>query len=410
MSAPHQDRAHAKLSPSAAHRWIECPGSIAACEGIPNKSSSFADEGTAAHQLCERCLDARCDADAYLGDAIPVNGVEYLVDDEMAEAVQIYLDFVRELYEGAEVEVEAKLDLSHIPGMAFGTGDFCAYEPLREGWKVEWGFAEPIKYEGGGVLTIVDFKYGKGVPVEVKDNPQLLTYAIGVARRYHNRGIKKVRCAVIQPRCPHKDGPVRVHEYDAVDLLDFEADLTAAALATAEPDAPRRAGEWCKFCPAAPGCAAFAGAALEVAQDVFTSPDDGVERAVLAEVHMMDADQLANALRRVYVLKAWLKRMEEYAHAEAMAGRLPTGFKLVPKRATRHWKDEAEIDVFLLSLGVDPYEQKTISPAQADKLLKKRKGLIEPYVDRISNGTNLVPLEDSREPARPEVEHVFEAT
>lgn len=401
MSAPHQDRAHAKLSPSAAHRWIECPGSIAACEGIPNKSSSFADEGTAAHELCEACLHDKADADSCIGDTIMVKGEPYEVTEEMAEAVQIYLDFVRELYEGAEVEVEAKLDLSHIPGMAFGTGDFCAYEPLR----LLVDRAGDADREVGGVLTIVDFKYGKGVPVEVKDNPQLLTYAIGVARRYHNRGIKKIRCAVIQPRCPHRDGPVRVQEYDAVDLLDFEADLTAAALATAEPDAPRRAGDWCKFCPAAPGCGEFAAEALEVARDVFAPGDEDLRDPVL-----MSSDQLANALRRVYVLKAWLKRMEEYAHAEAMAGRLPTGFKLVPKRATRHWKDEAEIDVFLLSLGVDPYEQKTISPAQADKLLKKRKGLIEPYVDRISSGTNLVPLEDSREPARPEVENVFEAT
>ena len=46
---------HAKrFSPSAAERWMTCPGSVTACLDLPNESSSYADEGTAAHYMAEQ--------------------------------------------------------------------------------------------------------------------------------------------------------------------------------------------------------------------------------------------------------------------------------------------------------------------------------------------------------------------
>ena len=49
--------AHAKLSPSAASRWINCPGSVALCATLPKPPSTFyADEGTSAHALAEKCI------------------------------------------------------------------------------------------------------------------------------------------------------------------------------------------------------------------------------------------------------------------------------------------------------------------------------------------------------------------
>ena len=45
---------HARCSASAAHRWINCPGSVALSDQCPDPgSSSYADEGTVAHELAE---------------------------------------------------------------------------------------------------------------------------------------------------------------------------------------------------------------------------------------------------------------------------------------------------------------------------------------------------------------------
>jgi hypothetical protein len=402
----HTGRSHAKLSPSGAHRWIECPGSINACEGLTSTSSHFADEGTAAHEVCEQALLRNLDADAFLGSWVDIDtgkfwpvepqGVDesdkvFEVTDEMVEAVQVYVDYCRPLCEGAEVEIEAKLDLDHIPGMEFGTGDFCAYHPETQ------------------TLTIVDFKYGMGVKVHAKENPQLLTYALGVARRYAGRGVKSVKIVVIQPRA--QGVPVDEWETDALGLLDFEADLTAAALATVPADAPRHAGEHCKFCLAAPTCKTLQGLAMSTALATF-EPVDEVTEADLAPVERMSSDDLAKALRGVPVMKLWLKRMEEFAHAEAMAGRIPTGFKLVPKRASRKWKDPKEAEKFLfysMGLGDGAFTKKLITPAGADKILKGRKSDAEPFYEKISSGTNLVPNEDERAPARPEIAETFQA-
>ena len=48
---------HAVLSASAAHRWMNCPGSISLCQGIPDKGSSYAEEGTLAHSLAELIIN-----------------------------------------------------------------------------------------------------------------------------------------------------------------------------------------------------------------------------------------------------------------------------------------------------------------------------------------------------------------
>jgi hypothetical protein len=117
----HAQRAHARFAPSAAHRWVNCPGSVRLCEPIPNKSTPAADEGTAAHQMAERCLNKGWDAaDHYTVDnTIPVRkGVEIRVTEEMIEGVQVYLDHVREIFDQCdEFAIEARLDMSYIsPG------------------------------------------------------------------------------------------------------------------------------------------------------------------------------------------------------------------------------------------------------------------------------------------------------
>ena len=87
---------HARLSPSSAQRWINCPGSIREIEKAPPAPDSFAArEGTAAHELAEVCLKRNQNADEFIGAFFN----DFEVDEEMADAVQLYLDTVRE-YDG----------------------------------------------------------------------------------------------------------------------------------------------------------------------------------------------------------------------------------------------------------------------------------------------------------------------
>ena len=159
--------AHAKLSPSSAERWMRCPGSVALCDGLPDTSSTFADEGTAAHFLASECLDEGCDTGAFLNRTIVVDRAshstywlpgapgatasasQFVVTSEMALAVQDYLDYVRgvQAATGATLMVEQRLSIESITGEpgAHGTSDVVLLAP-RE-------------------LIIVGLKYGRGVAV-----------------------------------------------------------------------------------------------------------------------------------------------------------------------------------------------------------------------------------------------------
>ena len=394
----HPSRKHARLSPSSAHRWSACPGSIRMSEGIESKSSIHADEGTAAHTLAERCLQEGYDPIEWLGGHVDIKSGAvcgarpagppeqdgcFEVTEEMVESITLYVETVRGFIGvDDEVEYEARLDLTHIPGMAFGTGDCVIFNPTTRH------------------LYVVDLKYGRGVPVDVKNNEQLRAYALGAAKRHHNRGVMSVTTVIVQPRCPHPDGPVRSETIDALDLVEFRIDLEGKARATEAPDAPLVVGDHCKFCPAKAICPALRAAVDADAENEF------------APVGGMSADEMAEVLRRANIIKIWLKAVEERANDMAKAGNPPTGFKLVASRATRRWREEDEAKARLTDLGMtfdDIFtEPKMKSPAQVEKLLgRKRYPEIAGLIVARSSSTILVPVEDPRPPVRADAEDDF---
>lgn len=381
-------------------RTFACPGWIAASANVENKSGVFAAEGTAAHSLASYCLEHGFDAARFIGAVAGPDGVNddvaaeadekstFEVTEEMADAVQEYLDLCRRfMVQPWEYDIEQRLDLTAVHKDVFGTGDFISYHPETK------------------ALIVVDYKHGKGHAVEVAENKQLMTYAVGAALRYHNRGLGAITLYVVQPRCPHKDGSVREANYDSVELLEFRSDLADAAIATEAPDAPRVAGEWCLFCPAAATCAERRDLAMKAAEGEF-GPD--------AVVEGMSPDRVAVILREADQMKNWIKRVEAFAQTEAQHGRLPTGFKLVAKRATRKWKSQADAQAYLesiLELDRDAIfvEPKMKSPAMVEALIgKKRKFEIAGLFEAISSGANLVPIEDPRAELRPDAEKEFQ--
>src|SRR3990172_8181607 len=109
---------HAKLGASSMARWEACPGSIRLSRGIPRTTSAYAAEGTAAHELAAACLEHGQNAAQYIDHAIGADGHEFIVDDEMAEAVQVYLDYVRSQWISPEPGVLVVCDYKHGSGVA----------------------------------------------------------------------------------------------------------------------------------------------------------------------------------------------------------------------------------------------------------------------------------------------------
>jgi hypothetical protein len=380
----HADRFHSKLSPSGAKRFMACPGSIRLSEGIPRRDSVFSAEGTAAHELAEKCLTTGFDAAKYLGEKIG----EFEVTDEMAHAVQSYVDYVRGFIErGWVVTLEERVDLGHIVDGMSGTADCYAYKD--------------------GHLFVIEYKHGRGVAVEVDQNPQPMCYGLGVMKRLGNQAkFTKVSLTIVQPRASHPRGGIRTWETTPARLEEFAGELADAAFATLDPDAPLVPGEWCQFCPAADAnvCPALKEQALALAAEEFED----------ASYAGLSNEELGDLLDKVSNVETWCKKLREYANAQAKVGRMPIGYKWVEKRATRKWSDEesvaANLRLVMDFTDEQIFERKLKSPPQIEKLVgKKDFGVLRPLIVQQSSGLVLAPLGDPRPEAQPNAASEFEA-
>ena len=357
------------------HRWAACPGSVRLSAGIKGVDSVYAQEGTVAHALAEACDSCGIHPYLYLGAKRTADGLRFFeVTEEMVDAVELYCQAGRDVTDKAAGDVvyhEHKFDLSAIHPGCFGTADRVIWKPSIR------------------TLYVDDFKYGAGIPVDVKSSPQNRYYALGAYVTLKLPALKIV-LRIIQPRCPHPDGPVRSHEIDAVELLEFQHDLIAAAKATENPDAPLVPGDHCRFCPAAATCPVLHARAQRAAASAF-APDAPYE-----------PKSLADALALAPIVEAWAKSVREFAYAQAEAGAAIPGWKLVAKRATRQWRDVAAAELRLKEIGLGETVMYPIpelkSPAQIEKVLgKKDFAAVEAdLVAKVSSGHTLAPDSDNR--------------
>jgi len=372
---------HSPIGASSMYRWSVCPGSVRLSEGIESRSSSYAEEGTDAHALAAQCLRENKNAGEFEGSEFKRDGRSFLVTEDMASAVQVYLDYVRALVNpenGDVLYIEHRFDLSNVyPGL-FGTADAVIWQPRTR------------------TLVVIDYKHGAGVPVEVKANPQLFYYGLGALM---NLGLpaRNVQITVVQPRVDHPDGTIRTQLIPADDMLDFTVDLIGYAKATEDPNAPLVPGDHCRFCPAntvgkdgEPVCPKVGDFRTELAKAEFSA---GVP---------YDPAKLKLALDSLPVLEAFIKNVREFAYAEAEAGKEIPGYKLVAKRATRKWRSEGEVVEYCQMMDLDSEKifapRKLRSPAQIEKVLGK--GVLDQFVIKESSGHTLVPESDKRPPVR----------
>lgn len=387
--------AHSHIGASSAARWFACPGSVRLIRQAPVPvESEYAAEGSAAHEIAELCLSNNTKPETYLG-TVSKKGFE--VTEEMVDAINVYLSVIEGIC-GCDKFIrlyEVKFDLSCLyPGL-FGTAD-CVL------------ISSDLKR-----LIVIDYKHGAGVPVEVKENKQLLYYVLGAVQYAHNvkkfiddptlfgwhQTFEDIEVRVVQPRCRHKDGVSRVWTVPPGYLDKFADELALSAELTEAKDATLCAGPHCKFCPAMSICPEIGKQAIESAQMDFSG---GLEKAK-ASLLLPDAmtlEQIVKVLKYSDLISDWLKAVEAHALLLAEHGESIPGFKLVKKKANRKWigEDEEVAEKLGLFLPDDKvWSKKLLSPAQVEKLVKgKEKKIIEDLYETPDSGNTLAPEYDKR--------------
>ena len=255
--------AHAILSASASHRWLNCPPSARLCADKEDPASEYALQGTDAHTLCEHKLKKAIG----MKSRNPTNNLTYY-DEEMEQCAEEYAQYCSSVVEDAKkickdpvVLIEQKLDFSKYVPEGFGTGDCVII--------------------GDGTLYVIDYKHGKGVEVSAQNNPQMMCYALGTLNLFDGiYDITEVSMTIFQPRRENVSTFVMKKE----DLYSWADTILAPTAQLAfKGEGEFKAGNHCQFCKAKATCRKRAEYNMELAKYDFEMPStlDDTEISVI---------------------------------------------------------------------------------------------------------------------------------
>jgi hypothetical protein len=348
---------------STAKRVINCPGSVALVQKMPPKpSSKYADEGTLLHNVMAELIMSEEPPEYYIGTRYEDQILTFeLVEEKILPALRA-LDVIDPEHK-MEIEAETRVGFGDLLPGVFGSTDLIG--------------------RLGNRAVVLDWKFGDGVMVEVEENPQLMFYAAAAMRtpeaQWAFEGVTEIECVIVQP--PEVRRWVTTPER----IAKFELELVQAVKQAEKPDAKLTVGDHCRWCAAKPICPKMTGA---------------VDRALKVQLDNLDAPKISAYLKNADMLEEWIKDLRALALQMLESGAKLPEYKLVAKRAIRSWSDEEKAKVALFAYGLtesEVMETSVVSPAKAEKALKKRKiGLPEDLVVAISSGNTLASVDDPR--------------
>ena len=370
---------HAILSPSAGARWVACPPSARLTERMPSETSPYAEEGTTAHYLCEQVV--RRSLPGWAG--LPPAPMEDLWKNdsytpEMKEAAKLYADFIHTVYDGfphtPTLCVEQRVSMTRWAPECFGTCDCLLI--------------------GDGILHVIDFKYGAGVPVSPVDNIQMMLYALGAWELFNTTDdIKTVRMSIVQPRIQSEP---ETWGTSADSLLDWaENTLQPAAKLAWEGKGELNPGEkQCRWCRAKAQCRAWKDKYGPLADFMTQTPE-------ARDPRLLTDEEVGEWLIAAQGIADYVKCLEEYAQKQLQQGHAVPGWKLVEGRSTRRFTDQDAAFKAIEADGISEamlYERSPISLTAAEKLLGRKRfaEVCGGYVEKPKGKPTLAPESDKR--------------
>ena len=355
---------HSKIvGGSTAKRVMNCPGSVALVQKMPPQpSNKYADEGTLLHNVIAEIVMTDKHPEEFLHTKYNDQVLTLdLIDNKLVPALAA-LDVIDPNKE-MEIEAETRVGFGDLLPDVFGSTDLIGRIGKR--------------------AVVLDWKFGDGVAVDAEENPQLMFYAAAAMRTEETKwafvDVEEIEMVIVQPPAVKRwvTTPARIAQ--------FEKDLVKAVKLAQQPNAELKIGDHCRWCAAKPICPQMTGA---------------VDRALKTSIDGLDAPTISAYLKNADMLEQWITDLRALALQMLDSGARLPDYKLVAKRAIRQWTDEDKAKVALFAYGLtesEVMETSIISPAKAEKALKKRKqALPDDLVVAISSGNTLASADDPR--------------
>jgi hypothetical protein len=393
---PIMPRGHSPLGGSSMKRAIMCPGSVPLSFGIDDEEDdTFSRPGSCAHRLSEMVLGqamaTTLEVWRWIGFPIDLKdgGERIVVDKEMADAVQVYMDFVQDRFPDrnqGNTFIEQEFHCPSLHQYFWGATDFTY---------ADWDARH---------LHVLDYKHGAGLVVEVEDNVQCMYYACAMLERLDAWDkVDEITMWIVQPRIDwHPDGMIRSWTIPTLQLEEWMFETLIPAMDRAMVSRDTKSGSHCRFCPAAGrACPQILKDMEEMATMIeqFQLTDENQAPKLTIE----QADRFYEVLQGV---KAAAKNVERVLFGMLQAGAGIKNAKLVPAKANRKWKPEAEKEA-LKTFGEKAFAPKKLrSPAQMEELIGG-EAFAARHAFKPDAGLTVAPMEDARKRVNKDVKSGF---